>query len=283
MHSWKPCSFSKKNHTTGVGNLQQQLTACGLPALTVPGLASLTPFSIRETTASHWANTWRAQLNDGVNIPNDADVSHYHESQRTIYASIHPTFTPTCQPYLTNPSIPLQHRAITARFRCGNHWLAEHTSRYIRAAERKRFHNTPCCHCGIHTWSEPNRILMCDACDACWHCRCLQPPLPRPPRGNWYCPSCLASGPCAPLALQAAAARISKAMQCPHCGKTPDNTQHFLFDCPHYISLRQRFSGLFQAGVQSTTQFLLQPNIKDISQFLFSCYKHHISPPQTVP
>ena len=84
--------------------------------------------------------------------------------------------TPTCQPYLSNSSIPMEHRATTARFRCNNHWLAVHTSRYARAAERKRLHNTPCRHCEVPTWAVPNYMLFCDSCNSCWHCQCLQPP-----------------------------------------------------------------------------------------------------------
>ncbi len=272
-------------YTTGLGSLRRQLAACGLPALTLPGLASLTPVAVREATADHWAATWRAQLIDHPHAPSDGRTSpHRHTSQRAHYASIHPTFTPTCQPYLTNPSIPRQHRATTARFRCGNHWLAVHTSRYLKAAERKRHHDAPCTHCGHHTWDEPDFMLICDHCDTCRHGQCLQPPLPEPPPPleDWFCPDCTSRGLRTPLARQAAEARASLSVQCPHCQAATDDPHHFLFTCPFYSQLRDRYSGLFQ-DIDSVQTFLAQPTSSRVSAYLSHCFKLHTNSFNTVP
>ncbi|KAK3152374.1 hypothetical protein QOZ80_2BG0158090 [Eleusine coracana subsp. coracana] len=43
--------------------------------------------------------------------------------------------------------------------------------------------------CGIDR--DDDNVLLCDKCDSEYHTYCLNPPLPRVPRGNWYCPSCV--------------------------------------------------------------------------------------------
>jgi len=50
---------------------------------------------------------------------------------------------------------------------------------------------TACATCGS-TEDAPgsNDILLCDACDAGYHMRCLQPPLEAVPEGDWFCPRC---------------------------------------------------------------------------------------------
>ena len=50
-----------------------------------------------------------------------------------------------------------------------------------------------CIRCGS-TEDEPgsNEILLCDACDAGYHMRCLRPPLRTVPPGDWFCPQCAA-------------------------------------------------------------------------------------------
>jgi hypothetical protein len=37
-------------------------------------------------------------------------------------------------------------------------------------------------------------MLICDGCQAGWHKGCLDPPLKRVPRGNWFCPECVRKG-----------------------------------------------------------------------------------------
>ena len=43
-------------------------------------------------------------------------------------------------------------------------------------------------------------LLICDGCDAAYHCYCLVPSLSDVPRGDWRCPGCVAKacGPSAP-------------------------------------------------------------------------------------
>lgn len=36
-------------------------------------------------------------------------------------------------------------------------------------------------------------LMMCDGCDDAWHTFCLDPPLKRVPKGDWFCPKCVAS------------------------------------------------------------------------------------------
>lgn len=43
--------------------------------------------------------------------------------------SLVPGFPPPRHPYLSDPTIPHKHRTALVRLRCGNHWLASHTSR----------------------------------------------------------------------------------------------------------------------------------------------------------
>jgi hypothetical protein len=36
----------------------------------------------------------------------------------------------------------------------------------------------------------PKQLLCCELCPAVYHTYCLEPPLPRVPRGDWYCKAC---------------------------------------------------------------------------------------------
>lgn len=36
----------------------------------------------------------------------------------------------------------------------------------------------------------PEWLLLCDKCDAGWHCSCLRPALLSVPEGEWFCPPC---------------------------------------------------------------------------------------------
>ncbi|KAK1269661.1 Methyl-CpG-binding domain-containing protein 9 [Acorus gramineus] len=42
--------------------------------------------------------------------------------------------------------------------------------------------------CGIDR--ADSSVLLCDTCDSEYHTYCLNPPLARVPKGDWYCPSC---------------------------------------------------------------------------------------------
>ena len=37
-------------------------------------------------------------------------------------------------------------------------------------------------------------LLLCGNCPAAFHRECLDPPLSKPPGGNWLCPVCVANG-----------------------------------------------------------------------------------------
>lgn len=39
-----------------------------------------------------------------------------------------------------------------------------------------------------------DRMLLCDGCNLGFHMECLNPPLERPPYGNWFCRACLNDG-----------------------------------------------------------------------------------------
>lgn len=41
--------------------------------------------------------------------------------------------------------------------------------------------------------------LECDKCESPWHLHCLSPPLSEIPPGEWFCPTCIAAGPGAPV------------------------------------------------------------------------------------
>ncbi|PWA90946.1 bromodomain-containing protein [Artemisia annua] len=47
--------------------------------------------------------------------------------------------------------------------------------------------------CGMD--KNDDNVLLCDKCDSEYHTYCLNPPLPRIPDGNWYCPSCMSCQP----------------------------------------------------------------------------------------
>ena len=47
--------------------------------------------------------------------------------------------------------------------------------------------------CGMD--KNDDNVLLCDKCDSEYHTYCLDPPLPRIPDGNWYCPSCMSCQP----------------------------------------------------------------------------------------
>eukprot|EP01114_Cavostelium_apophysatum_P017060 TRINITY_DN4978_c0_g1_i1.p1 TRINITY_DN4978_c0_g1~~TRINITY_DN4978_c0_g1_i1.p1 ORF type:complete len:1011 (-),score=253.35 TRINITY_DN4978_c0_g1_i1:10-3042(-) len=48
----------------------------------------------------------------------------------------------------------------------------------------------PCKVCGRD--DNDDQMLLCDACDSPYHTFCLKPKLKKIPRGNWYCPKCVA-------------------------------------------------------------------------------------------
>ncbi|NWI37210.1 UHRF1 ligase, partial [Picathartes gymnocephalus] len=53
--------------------------------------------------------------------------------------------------------------------------------------------NKTCRVCACHICGgkqDPDKQLMCDECDLAFHIYCLNPPLPRIPDEDWYCPEC---------------------------------------------------------------------------------------------
>lgn len=259
LEAW---ALEQQGHATGLDRLQQHLTSLGIAATSIDELAAINPALHKAAAQQRWAADWQQQL----------AATSSTTSQTAHYQTICPAFKFSPQPYLSDPSIPHLHCCTISRFRCGTHWLTEHTSRYLRTAERTRHHLTPCQTCGKHTWCEPNHMLLCDSCDAGYHCLCLDPPLPAPPDGDWYCPPCTRSGQCHPTARQDADRRL--AHPCPHCNATTEDRHHFLFSCPFYQPLRDRFPTLF-AATHTVQSWLEQSSNAQIAHFLSSCYKKH--------
>ncbi|CAM9394668.1 unnamed protein product, partial [Ectocarpus sp. 13 AM-2016] len=50
-------------------------------------------------------------------------------------------------------------------------------------------YDDPCLVCG--GLDNPEKALLCDGCDGCYHMYCLTPPLKRAPKGDWLCPKCV--------------------------------------------------------------------------------------------
>ena len=265
-------SLEQCGHHTGLGGLRSHLASIGISGSTAEELASIDPNTAKAAALEQWAAVqWPALLRAGAAGPGRPPNT---TSQRTHYSSLCPAFSFSPQPYLCDHSIPHTHRCTMSRFRCGTHWLATHTARYRRAAEKQRLHYKPCSRCHIHTWDDSNPILLCSECDSAWHCRCLDPPLDAPPPDeHWYCPPCTARGNCTPTAALAEAARTSTC--CPHCAAPSEDVPHFLFTCPFYQELRDQFPVLFPHPFISTRDWLSQPAPALIAAFLFFCFQAH--------
>ena len=108
-----------------------------------------------------------------------------------------------------------------------------------------------------------------------WHCHCLDPPLPEPPPGDWFCPACASLDRCAPTAREAATARRAHALRCPHCPAPKEDVAHFLFQCPLYTTLRTHFAHLFPPLISTPQAWLAQPACARTAQYLSQCYELH--------
>ena len=265
----------RQNCRTGLGALQQHLTSTlGLAASTPDDLAALKRPDLRRATAQHWAAQWYRNLAAAAAPAATAPGRRSSGSQSAAYMSLVPAFPSSPQPYLSDPSIPHKHRTALVSIRCGNHWLAEHTSRYQKTAENQLYHHKPCRSCGTHKWPIGNPLLLCDSCDMAWHCHCLDPPLPEPPPGDWFCPTCASLGRCVPAAREAATARRAHALRCPHCLAPTEDVAHFLFRCPLYSTLRTHFADLFPPSNSTPQAWLAQPACRT-AQYLSQCYELH--------
>jgi hypothetical protein len=278
-------SLEQCGHHTGLGALRRHLASIGISGSTVEELATVSPSTATAAALEQWAAVqWPAMLDGEAACPaRPLD----NTSQRAHYRSLCPAFSFSPQPYLCDHSIPHTHRCTMSRFRCGTHWLATHTARYRRAAEKQRRHYKPCSSCHIHTWADSNPILFCSDCDSAWHCHCLDPPLAAPPPDDehWYCPPCTARGNCTPTADLAEATRTST--HCPHCDAPTEDVPHFLFACPFYQQFRDQFPELFCYPLTTPHDWLAQPDPTHIAAFLFSCFQANrdslATPARTLP
>ena len=99
------------------------------------------------------------------------------------------------------------------------------------------------------------------------------PPLPEPPPGDWFCPTCISQDRCLPLAREAASARRAHALHCPHCPAPIEDVAHILFHCPLYTTLRTQFTDLFPPPISTPKAWLAQPASARIANYIFLCYK----------
>ena len=261
--------LEEQGHPTGLSALTRYLSGIGIQATTLADLAAIRPRSVRKAAEQHWKALWQQQLSA-------AATDTRRHSQSSAYFSIVPTFPTKAQPYISNSDITRHQRSTFTRLRCGNHWLAEHTSRYAKAAEKQRELRMPCHCCGLPTPSVSNPFLFCDSCNQGWHCQCLTPPLSQvPPDEYWYCPSCTTADRCHPHAREAQAARIAHAAKCPHCTSPTEDVAHFLFTCPFYSSVRNKFQDLFPPHITTPFLWFRQTKVKRMSLFVFECYQFH--------
>ena len=52
--------------------------------------------------------------------------------------------------------------------------------------------STPCVVC--HSPEAGDKMLICDGCRTGWHKHCLNPPMKRVPKAEWFCPECVRDG-----------------------------------------------------------------------------------------
>ena len=64
----------------------------------------------------------------------------------------------------------------------------KHKRRWERAVKDAKADDAACAVCARAT--DPDMLLLCDRCDAPYHCGCLTPPLSAVPAGRWYCSQC---------------------------------------------------------------------------------------------
>lgn len=72
------------------------------------------------------------------------------------------------------------------------HW--DHAGKKLAAVQTYDWHCMECKTCEVCLdKGDDEQIMFCDGCDRGWHLYCLRPALEAPPRGKWYCPTCVAA------------------------------------------------------------------------------------------
>ena len=71
-------------------------------------------------------------------------------------------------------------------------------------------------------------------------------------------------------------ARVPRAQRvCLHCAQQIiGDERHLVFECPALQFLRDRYSGLFSAAIQTMRQFMWQLDIVSVAHFVMDCFDH---------
>ncbi len=110
-----------------------------------------------------------------------------------------------------------------------------------------------------HSYLQQAQLMFCDGCDRGWHLYCLSPPLAKPPKGQWQCPTCEAGDtqpvrPSHPSSPHPAPMRASSSGR-PKKPSNPDRSIDSLLLTPMHADAKLRS--------QSGTNFAVMSSLKN--------------------